>query len=156
LAAIAPNFEFRIILFLKTGLSLLLIISSALLSAPAAWLSPHQQLCIKLPVCTPRPARQFTGRTTIMSSPAGTDSKIIDGKAIAASIRQELVSSVADFKASSGVTPGLAVVLVGKCQIFLCYAQHLQIKVHFKTDLASLIFAFNTQASVVTLLHMFV
>eukprot|EP00953_Heterococcus_sp_UTEX-ZZ885_P021281 11872-Heterococcus_DN1.PRE.1 len=49
-----------------------------------------------------------------MSSPAETDSKIIDGKAIAASIRQELVSSVADFKASSGVTPGLAVVLVGE------------------------------------------
>jgi methylenetetrahydrofolate dehydrogenase (NADP+) / methenyltetrahydrofolate cyclohydrolase len=54
-----------------------------------------------------------------MSSPAETDSKIIDGKAIAASIRQELVSSVADFKASSGVTPGLAVVLVGKCDILL-------------------------------------
>ena len=38
--------------------------------------------------------------------------KIIDGKAIAARMRQDIAADVARLKAS-GVTPGLAVVLVG-------------------------------------------
>ncbi len=39
--------------------------------------------------------------------------KIIDGKQVAASIRQELKGRVADLQARTGVTPGLAVILVG-------------------------------------------
>ena len=39
--------------------------------------------------------------------------KIIDGKAISAQIRGELTQEVAKLKAEKGVTPGLAVVLVG-------------------------------------------
>jgi methylenetetrahydrofolate dehydrogenase (NADP+)/methenyltetrahydrofolate cyclohydrolase len=39
--------------------------------------------------------------------------KIIDGKHVAASIRQELQERVADLRARTGVTPGLAVILVG-------------------------------------------
>jgi methylenetetrahydrofolate dehydrogenase (NADP+)/methenyltetrahydrofolate cyclohydrolase len=39
--------------------------------------------------------------------------KIIDGKQVAASIRQELRERVADLRARTGVTPGLAVILVG-------------------------------------------
>jgi len=39
--------------------------------------------------------------------------KIIDGKAISAEIRQDLVKKVNEIKAQKGVTPGLAVVLVG-------------------------------------------
>jgi hypothetical protein len=52
-----------------------------------------------------------------MASPAAaeqTGAQIIDGKAIAASIRQELAVTVREFGESSGVTPGLAVVLVGE------------------------------------------
>lgn len=40
--------------------------------------------------------------------------KIIDGKAISAQIRGELTQEVAKLKAEKGVTPGLAVVLVGE------------------------------------------
>jgi methylenetetrahydrofolate dehydrogenase (NADP+)/methenyltetrahydrofolate cyclohydrolase len=39
--------------------------------------------------------------------------KIIDGKHVAASIRQELKGRVADLRTRTGVTPGLAVILVG-------------------------------------------
>ncbi len=39
--------------------------------------------------------------------------KIIDGKQVAASIRQELKGRVADLQTRTGVTPGLAVILVG-------------------------------------------
>jgi methylenetetrahydrofolate dehydrogenase (NADP+)/methenyltetrahydrofolate cyclohydrolase len=39
--------------------------------------------------------------------------KIIDGKHVAASIRQELKERVADLRTRTGVTPGLAVILVG-------------------------------------------
>ena len=38
---------------------------------------------------------------------------IIDGKAISAQIRGELTGEVAKLKQAKGVTPGLAVVLVG-------------------------------------------
>jgi hypothetical protein len=43
-----------------------------------------------------------------------TTARIIDGKAIAASIRSELATTVSAFKEKSGITPGLAVVLVGE------------------------------------------
>jgi methylenetetrahydrofolate dehydrogenase (NADP+)/methenyltetrahydrofolate cyclohydrolase len=39
---------------------------------------------------------------------------IIDGKAFAASVRQEVASKVADLKETHSITPGLAVVLVGE------------------------------------------
>lgn len=41
-------------------------------------------------------------------------SNIIDGKAFAADLRAQIAKDVADFKQASGVTPGLAVVLVGE------------------------------------------
>ena len=40
--------------------------------------------------------------------------EIIDGKKIAAEIRAELKTEVQNLKAKSGVTPGLAVILVGE------------------------------------------
>ncbi|HEY0833960.1 MAG TPA: bifunctional methylenetetrahydrofolate dehydrogenase/methenyltetrahydrofolate cyclohydrolase FolD [Azospirillum sp.] len=43
-----------------------------------------------------------------------TEAKIIDGKAFAAGLRARVAQGVADLKASHGVTPGLAVVLVGE------------------------------------------
>ena len=39
--------------------------------------------------------------------------KLIDGKALAASLRAEIAAGVAALKAEKGVTPGLAVLLVG-------------------------------------------
>lgn len=39
---------------------------------------------------------------------------IIDGKAVSAAVREEVASEVAAFKAATGVTPGLATVLVGE------------------------------------------
>ena len=42
------------------------------------------------------------------------EAKIIDGKAFAAGLRARVAQGVADLKASHGVTPGLAVVLVGE------------------------------------------
>ena len=43
-----------------------------------------------------------------------TDSKIIDGKAFAAALRGRVGAAVAKLKAEHGLTPGLAVVLVGE------------------------------------------
>ena len=40
--------------------------------------------------------------------------RVIDGKAIAADVRKEVASDVAALKAAHGLTPGLAVVLVGE------------------------------------------
>lgn len=53
------------------------------------------------------------------SAPADTSSavdpsKIIDGKSTASAIRKEIAERVAKLKESTGVTPGLAVVLVGE------------------------------------------
>jgi methylenetetrahydrofolate dehydrogenase (NADP+)/methenyltetrahydrofolate cyclohydrolase len=45
---------------------------------------------------------------------AGTDAKIIDGKAFAERLAQRYAREVAELKAAHGVTPGLAVVLVGE------------------------------------------
>ena len=39
--------------------------------------------------------------------------KIIDGKRLAANLRGEIAAGTAALKAKTGVTPGLAVVLVG-------------------------------------------
>ena len=39
--------------------------------------------------------------------------EIINGKLVSKNIREELTSDIADFKASFGVTPGLAVIMVG-------------------------------------------
>ena len=50
-----------------------------------------------------------------------SEAHIIDGKAIAASIRTELTETVAGFKKSTGVTPGLAVVLVGEWSLQVCW-----------------------------------
>jgi methylenetetrahydrofolate dehydrogenase (NADP+) / methenyltetrahydrofolate cyclohydrolase len=43
-----------------------------------------------------------------------SDDKIIDGKAFAAGLRARVAEKVAALKAETGVTPGLAVVLVGE------------------------------------------
>ena len=40
--------------------------------------------------------------------------QIIDGKSISASVRQELAEETKAFIAKTGVTPGLAVVIVGE------------------------------------------
>ena len=40
--------------------------------------------------------------------------KIISGKEISMQIREELAKEIADFKENTGVTPGLAVVIVGE------------------------------------------
>ena len=40
--------------------------------------------------------------------------RLIDGRALAANLRTEIASGVAKLKAETGVTPGLAVVLVGE------------------------------------------
>ncbi|MEL6793347.1 MAG: tetrahydrofolate dehydrogenase/cyclohydrolase catalytic domain-containing protein, partial [Pseudomonadota bacterium] len=40
--------------------------------------------------------------------------KIIDGKAFAATVREKVAAHVATLKADHGITPGLAVVLVGE------------------------------------------
>jgi len=42
------------------------------------------------------------------------DAKLIDGKAFAASLRERIAAEVATLKADHGITPGLAVVLVGE------------------------------------------
>ena len=43
-----------------------------------------------------------------------TQAKIIDGKAIADSVRREVAEGVGAFKREQGGVPGLAVVLVGE------------------------------------------
>ena len=43
-----------------------------------------------------------------------SDAKIIDGKAFAAKLREDITSEVTKLKADHGVTPGLAVILVGE------------------------------------------
>lgn len=42
------------------------------------------------------------------------DAKIIDGKAFAATVREKVAAHVATLKSQNGITPGLAVVLVGE------------------------------------------
>lgn len=49
-----------------------------------------------------------------MDTQINTNSKIIDGKAFAADIRDKVATHVARIKAEAGITPGLAVVLVGE------------------------------------------
>eukprot|EP00611_Tribonema_gayanum_P029480 TRINITY_DN78_c0_g1_i4.p1 TRINITY_DN78_c0_g1~~TRINITY_DN78_c0_g1_i4.p1 ORF type:complete len:395 (-),score=125.40 TRINITY_DN78_c0_g1_i4:153-1337(-) len=63
---------------------------------------PHQQQQSRLGVDLHRGSALMSG-----------EAELIDGKAIAASIRLELKEQVDEFKEKSGITPGLAVVLVG-------------------------------------------
>jgi len=42
------------------------------------------------------------------------ETRLIDGKAHAAALRQEVAAAVSKMKSAHGVTPGLAVVLVGE------------------------------------------
>ena len=48
-----------------------------------------------------------------ITSSSGHRARIIDGKATAARVRMDVAREVADLKAAHGVTPGLAVILVG-------------------------------------------
>src|SRR5688572_13401966 len=48
-----------------------------------------------------------------MSSVANTKGKVIDGKALSETMRGEIAGQAAAFTEQTGVTPGLAVVLVG-------------------------------------------
>ncbi len=50
--------------------------------------------------------------------------KIIDGKAFAARIREQVAAHVASLKADHGITPGLAVVLVGEDPASEVYVSH--------------------------------
>jgi len=53
-------------------------------------------------------------------------SKVIDGKAFAASVRAEVGDKVAKLKSQHGIVPGLAVVLVGEdpaSQVYVRYAE---------------------------------
>ena len=43
-----------------------------------------------------------------------SDAKIIDGKAFAAKLRGDIAAEVAKIKDAHGITPGLAVILVGE------------------------------------------
>jgi methylenetetrahydrofolate dehydrogenase (NADP+)/methenyltetrahydrofolate cyclohydrolase len=52
--------------------------------------------------------------------------KIIDGKAIAAQVKQELAKEVKKLQAERNVTPGLAVVLVGESPASLVYVRNKQ------------------------------
>lgn len=52
-----------------------------------------------------------------------TDAKLIDGKAAAAALRDHIAGDVTAFKQSHGVTPGLAVILVGEDPASLIYVR---------------------------------
>lgn len=52
--------------------------------------------------------------------------KIIDGKAVAASIRKQLATEVAEFTSTTGVTPHLAAVLVGEDPASAVYVRNKQ------------------------------
>ena len=52
-----------------------------------------------------------------------TDAKLIDGKAAAAALRDHIAADVTAFKQSHGVTPGLAVILVGEDPASLIYVR---------------------------------
>ena len=50
--------------------------------------------------------------------------KIIDGKAFAAKVRAQVAAHVARLQAETGLTPGLAVVLVGEDPASQVYVKH--------------------------------
>lgn len=50
--------------------------------------------------------------------------EIIDGKLVSAKVRSEIAKDVADFKAEAGVSPGLAVVIVGNNPASLVYVRN--------------------------------
>ncbi|KXZ56773.1 hypothetical protein GPECTOR_1g697 [Gonium pectorale] len=71
-----------------------------------------------LPAVAPRPvvlaaAAAAAAAPAAPSSSSVPASKLIDGKGIADTIRSEIAAEVAAMKAETGLTPGLAVVLVG-------------------------------------------
>ena len=47
--------------------------------------------------------------------------RVIDGKAVAAAVRQEVASGVAEFQREHGRTPGLATVLIGEDEASAVY-----------------------------------
>src|SRR5262245_33413030 len=55
----------------------------------------------------------IAGRTTAAPTEFAVPARILDGKALAQKVRDEVAGEVGRFKAGSGVTPGLTVVLVG-------------------------------------------
>ena len=69
--------------------------------------------------CSPRAMRRrcceacALGLNGIMGSEAEGGARLIDGKAMAAEMRARLAARVSELKARHGLTPGLAVVLVG-------------------------------------------
>ncbi|MEE3365692.1 MAG: tetrahydrofolate dehydrogenase/cyclohydrolase catalytic domain-containing protein, partial [Planctomycetota bacterium] len=71
---------------------------------------------------------------------------IIDGKAIAATIREELAVDVSAFHASSGVTPHLAAVLVGDDPASAVYVRNKQ-RACEKTGIASTLHRLDADTS---------
>lgn len=71
---------------------------------------------------------------------------IIDGKAIAATIREELAVDVSAFHASSGVTPHLAAVLVGEDPASAVYVRNKQ-RACEKTGIASTLHRLDADTS---------
>ena len=58
---------------------------------------------------------------TAAPSPSPSPARLIDGKALAANLRGEIAAGVAALKAEKGVTPGLAVILVGENPASISY-----------------------------------
>ncbi|KAE8662488.1 Bifunctional protein FolD 4 [Hibiscus syriacus] len=76
--------------------------------SPLHVFSPIPTLPRILSVHSPRSSRFVTASMAIESS-----AKVIDGKAVAKQIREEISGEVSKLKESIGVVPGLAVILVG-------------------------------------------
>jgi methylenetetrahydrofolate dehydrogenase (NADP+) / methenyltetrahydrofolate cyclohydrolase len=55
-----------------------------------------------------------THATALVSPSSGRSAKIIDGKAVAAKLRESLAGRVRQLSQASGIVPGLAVILVGE------------------------------------------
>ena len=78
----------------------------------------------------------------------------IDGKAVSAHLREELTEQIRDFSARTGITPGLAVVLVGEDPASAVYVRnkHLACKeVGIRSDVYTLP-AETTEEELLTLL----
>ena len=78
---------------------------------------------------------------------------IIDGKAIAATIREELADRVSSFHAETGVTPHLAAVLVGDDPASGVYVRNKQ-RACEKTGIASTLHRLDTETSQQQLLQL--
>ena len=67
--------------------------------------------------------------------------ELINGKEISAQIREEIARDTADFKNKTGVTPGLAVVIVGKdpaSQVYVRNKHKASLEVGFRSDVYEL------------------